>query len=217
MRAALTSHWIKILFRRKHFIYLRGQHICYKEENNNYILKKQSIKGIHTENDECHGNINTQRLKHFKYAHETFKHSKHNGTFNTQRKYSLRGENIYYTDKTCNMWRKHLLHGENILYMCITLHMIRSKSLIHRWWIKIRIVSGTLGKYTEGPGGGGGGLPMSTIVPMCRSEGSLCKAKLPRQGSVFRRFSLDMGNKFRKSSILSCDNSFNGLICGSLI
>ena len=27
------------------------------------------------------------------------------------------------------------------------------------------------------------------------------------------RFCLDMGNKFRKSPILSCDNSFNGLIC----
>ena len=34
---------------------------------------------------------------------------------------------------------------------------------------------------------------------------------------VFRRFSLDMGNKFRKSPILSCDNSFNGLICDTLM
>ena len=60
-------------------------------------------------------------------------------------------------------------------------------------------------------------LPISTIVPMCLSEGSICEAKLPRQGSVVRRFSLDMGNKFRKSPILSCDNSFNGLICETLL
>ena len=43
---------------------------------------------------------------------------------------------------------------------------------------------------------------MSIIVPVCRSEGSLCEAKLPRQGSVFRRFSLDMGNNFRKSQFV---------------
>ena len=62
-------------------------------------------------------------------------------------------------------------------------------------------------------GRGGGALHILIIVPMCHSEGSLCRAKLPRQESVFRRFSLDMGSKFRKSPILSCDNSFNGLIC----
>ena len=55
---------------------------------------------------------------------------------------------------------------------------------------------------------------MTTIVPMCSK---IIKPKLPRQGSVVRRFSLDMGNKFRKSPILSCDNSFNGLICEILM
>ena len=58
---------------------------------------------------------------------------------------------------------------------------------------------------------------MSIIVPVCRSEGSLCEAKLPRQGSVFRRFSLDMGKQFQKITICSCDNSFNRLICGTLM
>ena len=68
--------------------------------------------------------------------------------------------------------------------------------------IKHHIWAITLLSYiymTPGGGGGGGVLPISTIVPMCRSEGSLFEAKRPRQGSVFLRFSLDMGNKFRKS------------------
>ena len=52
-----------------------------------------------------------------------------------------------------------------------------------------------------GGGVGGGGIPYVN------------DSSLP----VFRRFSLDMGNKFRKSPILSCDNSFNGFICDTLM
>ena len=55
--------------------------------------------------------------------------------------------------------------------------------------------------------GRGGGHSLYQPYYLCAAQKGLCEAKLHRQGSLFHRFSLDMGNKFRKSPILSCDNS----------